>query len=80
MAKPTNIQGAVEARHKADSAKPMHIQVKKGLLHEKMGVKKGNKIGAGSLQKELGHAKATGNVKLEREVVFAQNAKKWHHK
>lgn len=50
----------------------------KGLLHKKLGISQGKKIGEGTLEAEKSKAKASGNTKLEREVVFAENAKKWH--
>jgi hypothetical protein len=56
--------------------KPSH----KGLLHEKMGIKKGKKIPTGSLEKEKAEAKKEGDVKELREVVFAENARKWNKK
>jgi hypothetical protein len=49
----------------------------KGLLHQKMGVAADKPIPAGALQKKKVAAKKSGNVKTEREAVFAQNAKKW---
>jgi hypothetical protein len=52
----------------------------KGLLHKKMGVPEGKKLSASSLETKKEEAKRTGNTKLEREVIFAQNAKKWNHK
>jgi hypothetical protein len=58
----------------------IHIKPQnKGLLHKKLGIAKNKKIGSGLLASAKSKAKASGNVKLEREVVFAQNAKKWHH-
>jgi hypothetical protein len=56
----------------------LSIKVKKGLLHEKMGIADDKKIPEGKLNKEEGKAKASGNEKLEKEVVFAKNAKKWN--
>ena len=50
----------------------------KGLLHKKMGVGQGKEISEGALEAEKAKAKASGNTKLEREVVFAENAKRWH--
>ena len=50
--------------------KPSH----KGKLTKKVG-KKGLKTKA--LTKTISKAKASGNVTLEREAVFAKNAKKW---
>lgn len=51
----------------------------KGLLHEKMGIPKGKKIGMGDLMKTKNRAKQMGDTKLEKEAVFAQNAKSWNH-
>ena len=65
---------------KDKSTGKLTIKVKKGLLHEKMGISDDKKIPAKSLSKEKGHAEKTGNTKLEKEVVFAQNAKKWNKK
>jgi flagellar basal body rod protein FlgC len=52
--------------------KPSH----KGKLTAKVG-KKG--LTSKNLAKEKTAAKKSGNTTLEKEVVFAQNAKKWHH-
>lgn len=52
----------------------------KGLLHKKMGIGQGKKISEGALESEKAKAKASGNTKLEREVVFAENAKHFNHK
>lgn len=49
--------------------KPSH----KGLLHKKMGIPTGKKIGTKKLAEEKTKAKKTGNKKLIKEVVFAQN-------
>jgi hypothetical protein len=58
----------------------IHINPKnKGLLHKKMGVGKDEPISTSSLESEKAKAKASGNTKLEREVVFAENARKWNH-
>lgn len=54
-------------------------KVKKGLLHEKMGIKQGHKISEGALDREGALAKRTHNVTLAREVGFAKAAKHWHH-
>ena len=56
--------------------KPSH----KGMLHKKMGVPEGKKISGSDLNKAKASAKASGDTKTLKEVVFAQNAKKWHHK
>ena len=50
----------------------------KGLLHKKMGIDEGSKIADTALRTEEKKAKKSGNTKLEKEVVFAENAKKWH--
>lgn len=52
----------------------------KGLLHKKMGIGQGKHISTGSLEAEKAKAKKSGNTKLEKEVVFAENARKWHHR
>jgi hypothetical protein len=71
-----NIHGKVE--HERSSGGPIHIQPShEGLLHKKMGVKEGSKISASSEAKVAARAKKEGDVKLEREAVFAENAKKW---
>jgi len=55
----------------------IHINPKnKGLLTKKVG-KKG--LATSNLKKTVASAKKSGNVKLEREAVFAENAKKWNH-
>ena len=57
----------------------MTIKIKKenkGLLHKKMGVKKGKPISTEALEKKK--KGATG--KLKKEIVFAENARKWNHK
>jgi hypothetical protein len=52
----------------------------KGLLHKKMGIGQGKPISTSALESEKAKAKKSGNTKLEREVVFAENARKWHHR
>jgi hypothetical protein len=53
----------------------IHIKkANKGLLTKKVG-KKG--LTDKSLSKGIAKAKKSGNVKLEREEVFAKNAKNW---
>jgi hypothetical protein len=51
--------------------KPSH----KGLLTKKIGKK-----GLSHLGSEEKKAKKSGNVKLEREIVFARNERNWDHK
>lgn len=62
----------------AKSGNPIHLNAAhKGKLTEKVG-KKGLTIK--NLTKGIAAAKKSGNVKLEREEVFAKNAKtKFHH-
>jgi hypothetical protein len=55
--------------------KPSH----EGLLHKDMGIAQGKKIPEASLEKKKASAKKSGNVKELKEIVFAENAKKWHH-
>jgi hypothetical protein len=62
-----------------DKSGKLTFKVKKGLLHEKMGIAPDKKIKEKSLNKEENTAKKDGDVKLEKEVVFAKNAKKWNH-
>jgi hypothetical protein len=47
-----------------------------GSLHKAMGIPEGQKIGPGRLASEKAKAKRTGNTKLMRKVVFAQNINK----
>ena len=56
--------------------KPSH----KGMLHEAMGISKDKKIPGSKLKSVKVKAKKSGNVKLEREAVFAENAKNWRHR
>ena len=58
----------------------IHIKPQnKGLLHKKLGKKQGTPLSARLIASTVSKAKKNGNVKLEREAVFAQNAKKWKH-
>lgn len=52
--------------------KPSH----KGLLHKAMGISKSKKIPSKKLAKEKKVAKKTGNKKLMKQVVYAQNVRK----
>jgi hypothetical protein len=49
--------------------KPSH----RGLLHEELGVKKGQKIPKKRIRADLKKAKRSGNVAEERRDVFALN-------
>lgn len=51
----------------------------RGLLHEHMGLKPGQKISIGDLMREKKKAKRSGDVAEEKRVVFAENARKWNH-
>lgn len=51
----------------------------KGLLHKAMGEPADKKLNVADIVKTKNKAKKSGNVKLEKEAVFAENAKKWHH-
>ena len=53
--------------------------LKKGALHQQMGVKQGEKIPVADLHSKLAAAKKSGDVQTERRVVFALNAKHFHH-
>ena len=55
--------------------KPSH----QGLLHKKLGIPQDEKITSSELSQAKSKAEASGNSKLMKQVVFAQNAKKWHH-
>jgi hypothetical protein len=55
--------------------KPSHH----GLLHKAMGVKEGQKLSLSSIAATKARAKRNGNTKLEKQAVFAENARKWHH-
>ena len=58
---------------------PIHIKAsEKGSLHTSMGVKQGSPIPASAEHRKLATAKKSGNVSLEKKLVFALNAKKWH--
>lgn len=52
--------------------KPSH----KGLLHEALGISKNKDIPGSKLKSALKRAKNTGNTKLEKQVVYAQNVRK----
>lgn len=52
--------------------KPSH----RGLLHEALGIAKDKKIPGSRLKSALKKAKKTGNTKLEKQVVYAENVRK----
>lgn len=56
--------------------KKMNLKLKKGALHKALGVKQGEKIPA----KKIAKAAHSSNTLLKKRAIFAQNAKKWHHK
>lgn len=51
-----------------------------GALHKQLGVPSGDRISDRDLSTARAKAKKTGDQKLLRRVVFAQNARKWNHK
>jgi len=51
-------------------------KIKKGLLHSKLGIPQDQPISSAKLAKAKNKAKETGNSKLMKEVVFAQNVRK----
>lgn len=59
----------------AINIKPSH----RGMLHREMGVREGEKISISDLAREKKRAKKSGNTAEEKRVVFAENARKWHH-
>lgn len=52
--------------------KPSH----RGMLHEALGIPMGKKISVGELMKTKARAKRTGNTKLEKQAVYAENVRK----
>ena len=58
---------------------PMHIDVKKGALHEELGISEEKGISTGKLKAAKAKAKKTGNATLMKRTTFALNARKWHH-
>ena len=55
----------------------IHIKAKnKGKLHKELGVKQGEPISEEKLEK----AKANASPAEKKRIVFAENARKWHHK
>lgn len=58
---------------------PIHINpANKGALHRAMGVPEGRKLTMGDLMRTKAKAKASGDTKLEKRAVFAENARKWN--
>lgn len=55
--------------------KPSH----KDLLHRAMNVSPGQTLSLADVAKTKTRAKHTGNVKLEKQATFAENAKRWSH-
>jgi len=56
--------------------KSMQRRGTEGSLHRALGVPEGEKIGASRLAGAKARAKRTGNTKLMRKVLFAQNVNK----
>ena len=50
-----------------------------GLLHKAMGVPEGHRLSIEDIAATKNRAKKSGNVKLEKQAVFAENARKWNH-
>ena len=55
--------------------KPMNLKLKKGALHEDLGVPAGKKITAKKLE-----IKPSDSPLEKKRKIFAENAKKWNHK
>lgn len=58
----------------------MAIKIKKshqGLLHEKMGVPKGEKIPAAKIEAKKAAAEKRGDAATVKQTTFALNARKW---
>ena len=53
--------------------KPSH----EGDLHKRLGIPEGEKIPSSVLAEEKAKAKASGDTKKLRQIVFAENARKW---
>ena len=68
---PVNAQSAVKA-HQDAATKPIHIK-HPGALHAELHVPEGQHIPVKELASKLKSAKKSGNVKLERRIVFAEN-------
>lgn len=56
--------------------KPSH----EGDLHKSLGIPAGEKIPSSVLAQEKAKAKASSDTKKLRQLVFAENARKWRHK
>jgi hypothetical protein len=68
---PINAQSAVRA-HQEAATKPIHIK-HPGALHKELHVPEGQHIPVKELHSKLASAKKSGNVKLEKRLVFAEN-------
>lgn len=73
-----------EAQHPRRAARPgyadggkMHLDIKKGALHRRLGIK--GKIPSGKIQKDLKRAKSKGDTRAVRQDVLALNMRKWNH-
>ncbi len=57
----------------------IHIQPShKGLLHKAMNVSPDKPLSLSAIASTKNKAKKSGNVKLEKQAVFAENARRWH--
>jgi hypothetical protein len=52
--------------------KPSH----RGMLHDALNIAKNRKIPGSKLKAAVSRAKRTGNTKLEREAIYAENVRK----
>ena len=48
-------------------------------MHKQLGIKQGEKIPVATLDTKLAAAKKSGDVQTERRLVFAKNARHFHH-
>ncbi len=64
-------------QEKHDKSNPFIKPSHEGLLHKNLHKSEGESLGA--LGAKIASAKKSGNVKLERELVFAQNASHFRH-
>ncbi len=58
----------------------VEFHLKKNALHNELNRKPGTPLPEELLSKKLVAAKKSGNTILEKRIIFAQNAKKFHHK
>jgi len=56
------------------------FKLQPGVLHEKLDIPAGNKIPLSVLRRKLSDAKREGDLKFQREVQFALNARQFRHR